>query len=82
MIAFQTNALGLTTQHIGEPCPAPLDDAIALLPLTRPASPFSTGSTIYRSLDGKILRYQRFSSEQTTWITLISGRSRVRVSRC
>lgn len=74
MIAFQTNALGLTTQHIGEPCPAPLDDAIALLPLTRPASPFSTGSTIYRSLDGKILRYQRFSSEQTTWITLISGK--------
>lgn len=74
MIAFQTNALGLTTKHIGEPCPAPLDDAIALLPLTRPASPFSTGSTIYRSLDGKILRYQRFSSEQTTWITLISGK--------
>ncbi|HBZ8879192.1 TPA: type IV secretion protein DotO [Klebsiella pneumoniae] len=74
MIAFQTNALGLTTKHIGEPCPAPLDDAIALLPLTRPASPFSTGSTIYRSLDGKILRYQRFSSEQTTWVTLISGK--------
>lgn len=74
MIAFQTNALGLTTKHIGEPCPAPLDDAIALLPLTRPASPFTTGSTIYRSLDGKILRYQRFSSEQTTWITLISGK--------
>lgn len=74
MIAFQTNALGLTTKHIGEPCPAPLDDAIALLPLTRPASPFSTGSIIYRSLDGKILRYQRFSSEQTTWITLISGK--------
>lgn len=74
MIAFQTNALGLTTKHIGEPCPAPLDDAIALLPLTRPASPFSTGSTIYRSLDGKILRYQRFSSEQTTWITLILGK--------
>jgi intracellular multiplication protein IcmB len=74
MIAFQTNALGLTTKHIGEPCPAPLDDAIALLPLTRPSSPFSTGSIIYRSLDGKILRYQRFSSEQTTWITLISGK--------
>lgn len=74
MVAFQTNVVGLTTKHIGNPCPAPLDEAIALLPLTRPASPFATGSTIYRSLDGKILRYQRFSSEQTTWITLISGK--------
>ena len=74
MVAIQSNALGLTTKHIGNPCPAPLKDAIALLPLTRPASPFSSGSTIYRSLDGKILRYQRFSSEQTTWITLIAGR--------
>ncbi|UXI68330.1 type IV secretion protein DotO [Tahibacter amnicola] len=74
MLAFQSNCLGLTTKHIGDPCPAPLGDAIKLLPLTRPASPFASGSTVYRSLDGKILRYQRFSSEQTTWITLISGK--------
>lgn len=75
MLTFQSNALGLTTKQTGEhPCPVPLSEAIALLPLTRPASPFATGSTIYRSLDGKILRYQRFSSEQTTWITLISGK--------
>ncbi len=74
MVSFQSNVLGLTTKHIGEPCPAPLAKAISLLPLTRPASPFPIGSTIYRSLDGKILRYQRFSSEQTTWITLISGK--------
>jgi len=74
MVAFQSNALGLTPKHIGNPCPAPLDDAIALLPLTRPASPFSLGSTIFRSLCGKILRYQRFSSEQTTWITLYAGK--------
>lgn len=74
MLAFQTNALALTTKHISNPAPAPLEDAIALLPLTRPASPFSTGSTIYRSLDGKILNYQRFSSEQTTWISLIAGK--------
>ena len=74
MIAFQSNVLGLTTKHIGQACPAPLADAVALLPLTRPSSPFPAGSVIYRSLDGKILRYQRFSSEQTTWITLISGK--------
>jgi len=74
MVTFQTNVIGLSPKHIGEPCPVPLDDTIALLPLTRPASPFSTGSILYRSLDGKVLRYQRFSSEQTTWITLISGK--------
>lgn len=74
MLAFQSGSLGLSTQHIGAPCPAPLDEVVRLLPISRPASPFSEGSTIYRSLDGKALRYQRFSSEQTTWITLIAGK--------
>lgn len=72
--AFQSCAVGLTWKHIANPAPAPLGDAIAMLPLTRPASPFHNGSINYRSLDGKLLRYQRFSSEQTTWITLISGK--------
>lgn len=74
MMTFQTAAIGLSWKHIGNPGPAPLRDALELLPLTRPASPFISGSTIYRSLDGKILRYQRFSSDQTTWITLIAGK--------
>ena len=74
MLAFQTNVLGLSTKHIGNACPAPLGDAIALLPFTRPSSPFPNGSTIYRSLDGKVLRYERFSSEQSTWITTIVGK--------
>ena len=74
MLTFQTNAIGLTWKHIGNPAPAPLRDALAMMPLTRPASPFASGTIIYRSLDGKIMRYQRFSSEQTTWITLISGK--------
>lgn len=74
MMTFQTNAIGLTWKHIANPAPAPLGEAISMMPFTRPASPFSMGSIIYRSLDGKILRYQRFSSEQTTWITLIAGK--------
>lgn len=74
LVAFQSNALGLTWRHIGNAAPAPLNDALSMMPFTRPASPFATGSIIYRSLDGKVLRYQRFSSEQTTWITLISGK--------
>jgi intracellular multiplication protein IcmB len=74
MKAFQSNAVGLSWKHIGNAAPAPLGEALAMMPFTRPASPFSTGSIIYRSLDGKILRYQRFSSEQTTWITLFAGK--------
>lgn len=74
MDVFQSNVVGLTTRHIGAPCPAPLGDALSMLPLSRPASPFETGSIITRSLDGKILPLQKFSSEQTAWITLISGK--------
>lgn len=74
LLGLQSNVIGLSPRHIGTPCPAPLDDVLRMLPLTRPASPFKFGSTLYRSLDGKILRYERFSSEQTTWITLIAGK--------
>jgi intracellular multiplication protein IcmB len=54
-------------------CAAPLHDVTYMLPLTRPASPFTTGMTILRSLDGKILPYEIFSAEQNTWITLLFG---------
>lgn len=74
MLAFQSNILGLSLKHIGTPAAAPLDEALRFLPITRPASPFSEGSIINRTLDGKIMPYQRFSSLQTTWITLISGK--------
>ncbi|MBR5949963.1 MAG: hypothetical protein IKZ87_00850 [Actinomycetaceae bacterium] len=74
LLAFQSNIPGLTAKNIGAPCPAPLPDAISMLPLLRPASPFSRGSIIYRSRDGKVLKYQKFSSEQTTWITLLAGK--------
>jgi len=74
MLAFQSNAVGLTWKHIGNDAPAPLGEALAMMPFTRPASPFPMGSIVYRSLDGKVLRYQRFSDQQTTWISLYSGK--------
>jgi intracellular multiplication protein IcmB len=74
MQAFQSTATGLSYRHIAPGFPVPLYDMLAMLPLSRSASPFPKGSTIYRSLDGKILPYQRFSSDQTTWITLVSGK--------
>jgi intracellular multiplication protein IcmB len=53
---------------------APLHEAVKILPLTRPASPFKTASSVFRSIDGKPMRYQRFSDQQTSWVTLVSGR--------
>lgn len=72
--AFQTNTIALSPKRITNDCPAPIEDALMLMPFTRPASPFDNGSTLFRSLDGKILKYERFSSDQTTWITLIGGK--------
>lgn len=74
MRALQSCAVGLTPVHIGQPCPAPLDDAIAMFPLSRPTSCFSRGSAIHRSLDGKILREERFSDEQISWIKAVAGK--------
>jgi intracellular multiplication protein IcmB len=74
MEALQSNSLGLSYKHIANGGAAPLDDVLRMLPITRPANIFKNGTITYRSKDGKLFRYQRFSSEQTTWITLITGR--------
>ncbi|ANN80814.1 type IV secretion protein DotO [Bordetella flabilis] len=74
MKALQSSALGLTPVHIGTPCPAPLEEVISILPLSRPTSCFTRGSAIHRTLDGKILREERFSDEQTTWIKAVVGK--------
>ena len=74
MDAFQSCCVGLTPTHVAKACPAPLRDGMGMLPLTRPASPFPNGSTTFRSRDGKPQFYQRFSSDQTTWISLYAGK--------
>jgi len=74
MEALQSSSLCLTYKHIANGGAAPLASVLRLLPLTRPANLFDNGTITYRSKDGKLLTYQRFSSEQTTWITLITGR--------
>lgn len=71
---WQTNNLALSPRHTGNPCAAPLEAAVRLLPITRPASVFEHGTILNRSLDGTILPLERFSSDQTTWITLVAGK--------
>jgi intracellular multiplication protein IcmB len=71
---WQSNCLALSTKHHGQPCAAPLEAAVRLLPLTRPASVFDYGTILHRSLDGSIMPLERFSSDQNTWLTLVAGK--------
>lgn len=57
----------------GEPHAVPVSDAVRLLPLTRPALPWASGSVWFRSEDGKLLPFQPGSTLQAYWITLIAG---------
>lgn len=49
---------------------APLPDALSLLPLVRPASPWTTGSMPLRSPDGKLMPYTPGSSRQASWVDI------------
>lgn len=60
-----------TTGSIGTKAACPFYDALMLLPLTRPSSPWSDGSVLFRSPDGKIMPFEPYSSKQTRWISLI-----------
>lgn len=60
-----------TTGSIGTKAACPLYDALMLLPLTRPSSPWGDGSVLFRSPDGKIMPFEPYSSKQTRWISLI-----------
>jgi len=55
------------------PAPAsatPFEDAIGLLPLTRPALPWTHGSLVLRTPDGKVMPYAPMSSHQTAWVDI------------
>lgn len=59
---------------IANACAAPISEALPMLPIARPASPWETGSILYRTMDGKIWPYQPGSSLQTTWIDIVFAR--------
>lgn len=69
-----SSALGLSMQSVANPAIAPLSDVTFMLPFTRPASPWTAGAVLFRSVDGKPWPYQPGSTMQTTWIDLIFAR--------
>ena len=49
---------------------APIGDALHMLPQARPALPWTEGSILLRSPDGKVLPYHPMSSKQQAWVDL------------
>lgn len=72
--AAMSTGLALSTHSVATPSVAPLNDVCYMLPFTRPASPWVTGATLFRSPDGKPWPYQPGSTQQTTWIDLVYAR--------
>lgn len=68
-----SSAVGIAPSSTAPVAAAPLTDAIALLPLSRQASPWSEGSALFRTEDGKLWPYQPGSSLQQTWVDIFTG---------
>ena len=73
IIGWRSNLLGMSTGHVGTKGAAPLNQVLAMLPLTRPASAFKKGTVINRTLDGKLMLLEKFSSLMRTWVKCIVG---------
>ncbi len=69
-----SSMLGVSGNSVALPSVAPLSNVIAMLPITRPASPWDFGAVLFRSPDGKPWPYQPGSRQQTTWIDLVYAR--------
>jgi intracellular multiplication protein IcmB len=73
--ATMSSALAVTTKIVATPSAAPLSDAVHMMPLVRPASPWDQGALSFRTPDGKLWPYQPGSSHQISWIDLVYARS-------
>lgn len=72
--AWASTIPGFTTKNIANRMVPPLPDALKMMPLQRPATPWSGGGNlIVRTPDGKIYPIQLGSRLQDTWIDLLTG---------
>lgn len=72
--AIASSALSSTQGNIGTKSAAPFNQILFMSPFSRPCSMWENGSVILRSPDGKIIPYEPFSSKQTTWVEIITGK--------
>jgi len=68
---FVSSALGMSLKSVATPSCALLDDVAQMLPLHRPATPWTEGGAVmYRTPDGKLWAYQPNSPVQSNCINL------------
>lgn len=68
-----SSALGLLRNPVANSAAAPIKEALSMLPLSRPTSPWETGATLFRSHDGRLWPYEQHSPKQTAWVSLLAG---------
>lgn len=66
-----SSALGIHCAGTAPTAVAPMYEVMKLLPWQRPSSPFSHGSMLLRTPDGKVWPYQTGSNLTTTWFDLV-----------
>ncbi|MFA5041366.1 MAG: type IV secretion protein IcmB, partial [Bdellovibrionales bacterium] len=66
-----SSALGIACASTAPPVIIPFHETIKLLPWQRASSPFTEGSVIFRTPDGRIWPYQSGSSLTSLWFDLI-----------
>jgi intracellular multiplication protein IcmB len=74
LAAWASTIPAFTTRNLANRLVPPLPDALRMLPLQRPATPWGTGGNlILRTPDGKIYPVQLGSRLQDSWIDLFAG---------
>lgn len=70
ILGLNSTLPGIMPSCVGPKAVAPFDEAVLMLPITRPASLWRKGNVIFRTSDGKIMPYQMGSSLQAAWVDL------------
>jgi intracellular multiplication protein IcmB len=74
LAAWASTIPAFTTRNVANRLVPPLPDALTMLPLQRPATPWGrSGNLPMRTPDGKIYPIQLGSRLQDTWIELLTG---------
>ncbi len=60
----------MTRRPSGNVFPWFIEEAVTTLPLSRPASPWTEGSIMFRTIDNKPYPFQPGSSKQTSWVDM------------
>lgn len=69
--AWMDTIPGMTEKHVATISPIFLADALYMIPISRPSSPWAEGSILFRTVDNKLFPYMPFSTLQTAWSEIV-----------